>query len=90
MMAPWILGVIFSFVCAIVFIAESERTTREKNKIEAALRREEMERGYTPGTYSSDFAIKKDEPEEVLERSRGKLENGLLAIKKRIGTMSSR
>ena len=89
-MAVWILAVIFSFVCAIVFMAETEHTKREKEKIEAELHREEMRRGFTPGSYSDSVGNGSKEYGEALERSRAKLESGLLALKKRIGTMNSK
>ena len=88
MMPVFVLGIIFSFVIAIVYIAESEHTKRQQDKMEAELKREEMKRGYTPGTYSFRFE-KTEDIDEVMVKGREALENGILAVKKRIGTMDS-
>ena len=77
-----ILGVIFAFIVAIVWIAESEHTKRQKDKIDATLRSEEMSRGYTPGSYS----IRND---DNLKRVRDRLEEGIVELKKRIKTIDS-
>lgn len=51
--AIMIVGIIFSFLIISTFF-ENERK-KEKQKLEAALRMEEMRRGYAPGTYSYKF-----------------------------------
>ena len=83
-----ILGVIFAFIAAIVWIAESEHTKRQRNKIEATLRTEEMARGYNPGTYSLQNEEEEDLPENI-KRVRDRLEKGILDLNKRIKTMDS-
>ena len=83
-----ILGVIFAFIVAIVWIAESEHTKRQKDKIDATLRSEEMSRGYTPGSYS----IRSDDEEDLpdnLKRVRDRLEEGIVELKKRIKNIDS-
>ena len=57
MTAVLIVGIVFSFLIIDSFLEDS--TKRERQKIEAALRMEEMKRGYKPGTYSSNFGKKK-------------------------------
>ena len=81
-----ILGAIFVFIIAIVWVAESEHTKREKAKIEATLRSEEMARGYEAGTYSISDNEDGDLPEN-LKRVRDRLENGFLDLKDRIKTI---
>ena len=53
MTAVLILATIFTFIIAVTYISEKEKTKRQKMKINATLRSEEMARGYRPGTYSS-------------------------------------
>jgi hypothetical protein len=48
-----IVGIVFSFLTISTFLEYSSK--RDRQKIEAALRMEEMRRGYAPGTYSSKF-----------------------------------
>ena len=84
-----ILGVIFVFIIAIVWVAESEHTKREKAKIEATLRSEEMARGYKAGTYSIRDNEEEDLPEN-LKRVRDRLEDGFLDLKDRIKTISGK
>ena len=83
------LGVIFAFIIAIVWVAESEHTKREKAKIEATLRSEEMARGYKAGTYSIRDNEEEDLPEN-LKRVRDRLEDGFLDFKDRIKTISGK
>lgn len=83
-----ILGVIFAFIIAVVYIAESESTKRQRNKIDATLRSEEMARGYNPGTYSLESEKEEDLPENI-KRVRERLEEGIVDLKKRIKTMDS-
>ncbi|MCK9190652.1 MAG: hypothetical protein M0P10_03800 [Sphaerochaetaceae bacterium] len=52
-----IVGIVFSFLIINSFLGDS--TKRERQKIEAALRMEEMKRGYKPGTYSSNVGKRK-------------------------------
>ena len=89
MIAVSILCVIFAFIIAIVWIAESEHTKREKAKIEATLRSEEMARGYKAGTYSIRDNEEEDLPEN-LKRVRDRLEDGFLDLKDRIKTISGK
>jgi len=51
--AIMIVGIVFSFLIISSFF-ENERK-KERQKLEAALRMEEMRRGYAPGTYSNKF-----------------------------------
>lgn len=48
-----IVGIVFSFLTVSSFLEYSSK--KDRQKIEAALRMEEMRRGYEPGTYSSKF-----------------------------------
>ena len=88
MIAISILCVIFAFIIAIVWIAESEHTRREKSKIEATLRSEEMARGYEAGTYSISDNEDEDLPEN-LKRVRDRFEEGIVDLKKRINKMDA-
>ena len=88
MIAVSILCVIFAFIIAIVWIAESEHTKREKSKIEATLRSEEMARGYEAGTYSISNNEEEDLPEN-LKRVRDRFEEGIVDLKKRINKMDA-
>ena len=88
MIAVSILSVIFAFIIAIVWIAESEHTKREKAKIEAALRSEEMARGYEAGSYTLGESKEEDLPEN-LKRVRDRFEEGIVDLKKRINKMDA-
>ena len=88
MIAILILCVIFAFIIAIVWIAESEHTKREKTKIEATLRSEEMARGYEAGTYSISDNEDGDLPEKI-KWVRDRLEEGIVDLKKRINNMDA-
>ena len=88
MIAILILCVIFAFIIAIVWIAESEHTKREKSKIEATLRSEEMARGYEAGSYTLDDSKEEDLPEN-LKRVRDRFEEGIVDLKKRINKMDA-
>ena len=88
MIAVSILCVIFVFIIAIVWIAESEHTKREKTKIEATLRSEEMARGYEAGSYTLGDSKEEDLPEN-LKRIRDRFEEGILDLKKRINKMDA-
>ena len=57
MMAIGIVAIVAGTIIAI--IAMIQNYNEKKMKIEAALREEEMMRGYMPGTYSRSFASKK-------------------------------
>ena len=46
MTAVWILATIFAFIIITTYIGEKEKTKRQKMKIKATLRSEEMARGY--------------------------------------------
>lgn len=52
-----IVAIVFSFISFSAFLDYNRK--REKDKINAALRMEEMRRGYRPGTYSSYSSSKK-------------------------------
>lgn len=88
MIAVSILCVIFAFIIAIVWIAESEHTKREKSKIEATLRSEEMARGYEAGSYTLGDSKEEDLPEN-LKRVRDRFEEGIVDLKKRINKMDA-
>lgn len=88
MIAVSILCVIFAFIIAIVWIAESEHTKREKSKIEATLRSEEMARGYEAGSYTLGESKEEDLPEN-LKRVRDRFEEGIVELKKRINKMDA-
>ena len=88
MIAILILCVIFAFIIAIVWIAESEHTKREKSKIEATLRSEEMARGYEAGSYTLGDIKEEDLPEN-LKRVRDRFEEGIVDLKKRINKMDA-
>lgn len=88
MIAVSILSVIFAFIIAIVWIAESEHTKREKSKIEATLRSEEMARGYEAGSYTLGDSKEEDLPEN-LKRVRDRFEEGIVDLKKRINKMDA-
>ena len=88
MIAVSILCVIFAFIIAIVWIAESEHTKREKSKIEATLRSEEMARGYVAGSYTLGDSKEEDLPEN-LKRVRDRFEEGIVDLKKRINKMDA-
>ena len=88
MIAIPILCVIFAFIIAIVWIAESEHTKREKSKIEATLRSEEMARGYEAGSYTLGDSKEEDLPEN-LKRVRDRFEEGIVVLKKRINKMDA-
>jgi hypothetical protein len=51
-----IVGIVFSFLTISSFLEYSSK--KDRQKIEAALRMEEMRRGYAPGTYSYKFSKK--------------------------------
>ena len=88
MIAVSILCVIFAFIIAIIWIAESEHTKREKTKIEATLRSEEMTRGYEAGSYTLGESKEEDLPEN-LKRVRDRFEEGIVELKKRINKMDA-
>ena len=88
MIAILILCVIFAFIIAIVWIAESEHTKREKSKIEATLRSEELARGYEAGSYTLGDSKEEDLPEN-LKRVRDRFEEGIVDLKKRINKMDA-
>jgi len=57
-MAVFIVAIVFSFTAFSAYLDYNRK--REKDKINAALRMEEMRRGYRPGTYSSYSPSKKE------------------------------
>ena len=88
MIAVSILCVIFAFIIAIIWIAESEHTKREKTKIEATLRSEEMARGYEAGSYTLGDS-KEEDLTKNLKRVRDRFEEGIVDLKKRINKMDA-
>ena len=88
MIAILILCVIFAFIITIVWISESEHTKREKSKIEATLRYEDMARGYEAGSYTLGDSKEEDLPEN-LKRVRDRFEEGIVDLKKRINKMDA-
>ncbi len=87
-----IVAVVFTFVTIVSIAGIISETKLKKMKIEAALRKAEMEHGYAPGTYSRSFYSKKDkdfeadlnEWEKKREISREELEKGIRDLEKRI------
>ena len=57
-MAVFIVAIVFSFTAFSAYLDYNRK--RERDKINAALRMEEMRRGYRPGTYSSYRPSKKE------------------------------
>lgn len=53
------LIVILGFILCIILIFVIRDYNKDRMKIEAALREEEMRRGYMPGTFSRSFSSKK-------------------------------
>ena len=64
------LIVILSFIVVFVLIDKINEHSKERMKIEAALREEEMRRGYMPGTFSRSFSSKKAYKEMMKEAKR--------------------
>lgn len=56
-MGVWIVAIVFSFTAFSAYLDYNRK--KDKEKINAALRMEEMRRGYRPGTYST-YSSKKD------------------------------
>ncbi len=93
MTAVWILIVIFSFVIAVTYIGEKEKTKRTKLKIEAMLREQEMNGGWERGTYS-DFtddgsAQSSDSREKEKRMSRPELEKGMKDLDERLRNLDT-
>lgn len=85
-----ILVVIFSFLGITSYIGEKERTKRQKMKIEATLRQEEMARGYAPGTFS--FLGDDDDASSTPHRNkmtREELEKGIADLDERLKNLDS-
>lgn len=94
MTAVWILATIFTFIIITTYISEKEKTKRQKMKIEATLRSEEMARGYRPGTYSSMEDVEEDgegsTPEDGKRKmTREELEKGIADLDERLKNLDS-
>ena len=64
----------------VIAIITDHMESMKKMKLEAALRQQEMEKGYAPGTYSASFsAKKKDKDRAFAEGERKFRENGSAA-----------
>lgn len=79
-----ILALIFAFIVALVAIAESEHTKREKERLKSTLRSEESKHGYAEGYFSTSIGKDENERSEALEKYREKLETGFVEIKKKL------
>ncbi|MGN1164130.1 MAG: hypothetical protein ACI4S4_04890 [Candidatus Ornithospirochaeta sp.] len=89
-----ILATIFTFIIITTYISEKEKTKRQKMKIQATLRSEEMARGYRPGTYSSAEGMEDEEESlnggDVPHRmSREELEKGIADLDERLKNLDS-
>ena len=93
MTAVWILATIFAFIIITTYISEKEKTKRQKMKIEATLRSEEMARGYRTGTYSSMEDMEENEgsnPEDGKRKmTREELEKGIADLDERLKNLDS-
>ena len=49
-------ALVFSFIIAIIIVGNIFDERKKKMKIEAVLRKAEIEKGYAPGTYSRSFS----------------------------------
>ena len=67
--------IVFIFVTIMAISGQYFETKQKKMKIEAALRQQEMENGYAPGTYSRVYTSKSEyrkfEKEQKKSRKRG-------------------
>lgn len=86
-----IVAVVFAFVTVVSIAGIISETKVKKMKIEAALRKAEMEHGYAPGTYSRSFSSKSDNTfgKDLNEMgkegiTREDLEKGIRDLEKRI------
>ena len=94
MTAVAILATIFSFIIVVTYISEREKTKRQKMKIQATLRSEEMARGYRPGTYSSSEGMADEDSsmegaETSRRMSREELERGIRDLDERLKNLDS-
>lgn len=92
MTAVLILATIFTFIIVVTYISEKEKTKRQKMKINATLRSEEMARGYRPGTYSSMEDIDEDSPSQnsgERRMTREELEKGMADLDERLKNLDS-
>lgn len=85
-----ILLIIFGSIVAIISVSQKEKTKRELIKTEAALRQEELERGYKPGTYSS-YSRHDDEDfgTSSYHMTREELEKGIRDLEERIKNLDT-
>lgn len=70
-----VILIVFIFVTIMAISGQYFETKQKKMKIEAALRQQEMENGYAPGTYSRVYTSKSEyrkfEKEQKKSRKRG-------------------
>lgn len=90
MYAAIILIIIFGSIVAIISVCEKEKTKRSLIKTEAALRQEELERGYKPGTYSS-YSRNEDDNFDTssYHMTREELEKGIRDLEERIKNLDT-
>ena len=91
-------ALVFSFIIAIIIVGNIFDERKKKMKIEAALRKAEIEKGYAPGTYSRSFSYKEFTKEMKRRKRKGEdysaylneeeerkaLEKGIRDLEKRI------
>lgn len=65
-------ALVFSFIIAIIIVGNIFDERKKKMKIEAVLRKAEIEKGYAPGTYSRSFSSRKAYKEFTKEMKRRK------------------
>ena len=92
-----LVAIVFIFGIPIIAIITDHAAKMKRMKIEAALREEEMEKGYAPGTYSrvftsgkamKDFEKKARKDEAAAEKvERANLEKGIRDLEERIANL---
>ena len=65
-------ALVFSFIIAIIIVGNIFDERKKKMKIEAVLRKAEIEKGYAPGTYSRSFSSRKAYKEFTKEMKKRK------------------
>lgn len=85
-----ILIIIFGSIVSIISVCEKEKTKRQRIKMEAALRQEELERGYKPGSYSS-YSGNENEAFDTSSHhmTREDLEKGIRDLEERIKNLDT-
>lgn len=92
MTAVMILATIFTFIIVTTYITEKEKTKRQKMKIQATLRAEEMARGYKPGTFSSMEGVEDEDFQASAaggRMSREEIERGMADLEERLKNLDS-